>query len=398
MKRTTLLWLILATAVVCAGTPPAEAQQSTPRIRFKSIPLHRDGSASAMAAAVGTTTVSSVPMWSYTTTASRDGNTYTGKMVGRSPFFHGARTTNIDTILIPVKISITTANGTIDFDPTQPDATCLPNGNATATTLTQQSPILLPASFSMNGVDEGSTQYVDAFQRANFDSALSQTGHSYRTLLNLKNTLPVQSVTLNAPNGAWTDANCGKIGVVDINAFNMTKVPTLLSNLAGVGPTTVPVFLFYNVVMTDGPPDQVDPLGTGCCILGFHSGITSASKIQLYAVSDYDSSQEFVFGSGLDVSVLSHEIGELYDDPQVLNGTPAWGNTGQVAGCQKNLEVGDPLSGTFFPSVTMPNGVDYHLQELAFYSWFFGAPSTGAGGVFSNNGTFTNDAGPICTP
>jgi hypothetical protein len=324
-------------------------------------------------------------------------------MVGRSPFFHGARTTNIDTILIPVKISITTANGTTVFDPTQPDAAgCLPNGTDTATTLTQQSPILMPASFSMNGVDESNTQYVDAFQRANFDSAVSDTGNSYHTLLNLKNTLPAQSVTLNAPSGATTDANCGKIGVVDINAFNGSKVPALLTSLAaqGVGPTTIPVFLFYNVVMTEGPPDQLDPLDSPqqpCCILGFHSGVSSSSKIQLYAVSDYDSSQDFIFGSGLDVSVLSHEIGELYDDPQVLNKTPLWGNIGQVAGCQGNLEDGDPLSGTFVPSVVMPNGVSYHLQELAFYSWFFGAPSIGAGGLFSNNGFFGDDAGPICT-
>jgi hypothetical protein len=44
----------------------------------------------------------------------------------------------------------------------------------------------------------------------------------------------------------------------------------------------------------------------------------------------------------------------------------------------------------------MPNGVTYHLQELAFYSWFFGTPSIGVGSVFSNNGTFATDAGVIC--
>jgi len=44
----------------------------------------------------------------------------------------------------------------------------------------------------------------------------------------------------------------------------------------------------------------------------------------------------------------------------------------------------------------MPNGITYDLQELAFYSWFFGAPSTGAGGLFSDNGSFTTDAGAIC--
>jgi hypothetical protein len=28
-----------------------------------------------------------------------------------------------------------------------------------------------------------------------------------------------------------------------------------------------------------------------------------------------------------------------------------------------------------FPPVTMSNGFTYHLQELAFFSWFYGAPS-----------------------
>jgi hypothetical protein len=43
---------------------------------------------------------------------------------------------------------------------------------------------------------------------------------------------------------------------------------------------------------------------------------------------------------------------------------------GQVLGCQSNLEVGDPLSGTDAPPIVMPNHFTYHLQELAFFSWF----------------------------
>ena len=33
------------------------------------------------------------------------------------------------------------------------------------------------------------------------------------------------------------------------------------------------------------------------------------------------------------------------------NPTPKWGHIGQVSGCQSNLEVGDPLSGTNAPAV-----------------------------------------------
>jgi hypothetical protein len=402
MKRTTYLWLILATIAVCGRTSSVCAQQSTPRIRFEALPLHVD-SVSMMAAAVGATSVNSVPMWNYTTTASRDRNTYSGTIVGRSPFFHGARTTSINTILIPVKISIKdSSNVTTVFDPTQPDANCLPKDTASAVSLTQQSPILMPASFTMNGVDEGTTQYIDAFQRASFNGAVNETGNSYHTLLNLTNTVPVVSVAMNSPSGAVFDGTvdgfCGKVGVVDINAFDPKVLSTVLPSLVaqGVGPTTIPILLFYNVVMTDGPPDQQDPFAGNCCILGYHGG--SKVPLQLYSVADYDSSGVFSFdGSGLDVEVLSHEIGELVNDPLVTNNTPSWGDVGQVQGmCQTNLEVGDPLSGTEFPRVTMPNGVNYHLQELAFYSWFFSTPSIGAGGAFSNNGTFTTNAGSIC--
>jgi hypothetical protein len=84
------------------------------------------------------------------------------------------------------------------------------------------------------------------------------------------------------------------------------------------------------------------------------------------------------------------------NDPYIINGTPAWGHTGQVAGCQNNLEVGDPLTGVEAPRVVMPNGFTYHLQELAFFSWFFGNPSLGIHGWDSDNGTFLTDAGPVC--
>jgi hypothetical protein len=93
---------------------------------------------------------------------------------------------------------------------------------------------------------------------------------------------------------------------------------------------------------------------------------------------------------------MSYEVAEWMDDPLGTNPTPAWGHVRQVGGCQNNLEVGDRLSGTDIPTVTMPNGFTYHLQELAFFSWFYGPPSIGSGGLFSDNGTFKTDAGPVC--
>jgi hypothetical protein len=104
--------------------------------------------------------------------------------------------------------------------------------------------------------------------------------------------------------------------------------------------------------------------------------------------------------TGTDTVIASHEIAEFMNDPLGSNGTPLWGNVGQVpaGSCQGNLEVGDPLTGTF--GTIALNNYTYHLQEQAFFSWFFNStstPSLGAGGKFSSSGTF---AGPskICPP
>jgi hypothetical protein len=65
-----------------------------------------------------------------------------------------------------------------------------------------------------------------------------------------------------------------------------------------------------------------------------------------------------------------------------------------VSGCQSNLEVGDPLTGTPM-SVKMHNGVVYHPQDLAFFSWFYrDAKSLGINGWYSLNGTFRTPSAP----
>ena len=131
-----------------------------------------------------------------------------------------------------------------------------------------------------------------------------------------------------------------------------------------------------------------------CCVLGYH-GTSNFSPIQTYSPSDFDTTGLFGPTQG-DANTLSHEVGEWANDPFGNNPTPAWGHTGQVAGCQNNLEVGDPLSGTNFSPIGGRNGYTYHLQELAFFSWFFSSQSIGIHGWFSDNDTFTTAAGPVC--
>jgi hypothetical protein len=156
----------------------------------------------------------------------------------------------------------------------------------------------------------------------------------------------------------------------------------------GVNPGSLPIFLLADVVMAS----PVTDLGT-CCILGYHG--TSGLPIQTYAPMDFDTTG--VFGLGIfDTSVSGHEVGEWMNDPYGDNPVPPWGHIGQQPGCQNNLEVGDPLTGINFHTLVMPNGYGYHVGELVFFSWFFCAPSIAVNGWYSDNNTFTSDAGPPC--
>ncbi len=337
------------------------------------------------AVAAGTT----LPMWDYTVTSPIDGNSYTGSMVGRSPFFHGKRTTGIQVFIIPVIVDM--PDGGV-FDPTAPDPTCSPAG--TAVTLTQQSPIIQPAPFSMGPTAVGTAQYVDAFQRGNFWTNFPDTG-SYHTVLSPVTTLSAITVTVPSGSGVTCNASlfggCGYIGEMDNTSFDSDLQNTIIPALAsqGVGPNTLPIFLFYNVWQTQGPPDL-----TCSTVGGFSYHGAYGSPPQTYSVVNYDTSGVFAGGN---VSIMSHEVAEWMDDPLGTNPTPAWGNVGQVQGCQNNLEVGDPLTGTLFPSVTMSNGFTYDLQELAFFSWFFRqSPSIAVNGWYSDYDTFTSGQSTVC--
>ena len=103
---------------------------------------------------------------------------------------------------------------------------------------------------------------------------------------------------------------------------------------------------------------------------------------------------------GGDVKTASHEIGEWMNDPLLTKSTPLWGHIGEdKTNCASILEVGDPVNGLSMPVINT-SGHDYHVQELAFFSWFYNAQhegSLGAGGMFSGNGDFTGPA-KVCNP
>jgi hypothetical protein len=302
----------------------------------------------------------------------------------------------------------TTTPGTTIIDPTKADNGCLKAPNNVPTRLVQKSPIVNPVKFVFGGTDVGTTQYLDAFQRANFWNARDNEARDYHVLLDPVTTLPPVVIDVPATAGlAVTDPNlfinflpfpftfCAPMQFIDINWFDSYLTGTVIPALAnsGVSPSTFPVFLSYNTAWPVGDVTTI----FNCCAAGYHGSTGVPVLTQTYGVVDFDTSGFFNGpATGLNTEIMSHEVGEWMNDPFGANGTAPWGNTGQVVGCQANLEVGDPLTGTDVAPVTMPNGFTYSLQELAFFSWFFGAPSIGVNGWYSNNDTFTTDAGPNC--
>lgn len=362
------------------------------------------GSPITPAQAAGNSALATFP---YTVVSSRDRKTYSGAMVGQSPFGSGLTTTNIATPVIPVILTtnstataihagfvITTKPATTVFNPTAADSSCLGASNNVPVTLFDQSPIFQSAKFTFGNTALGTTQYIDAFQRGNFWQNVA--GSNYHTILNPQ---MYPAVRLNLPGdqalslpGAFF-GGCGPIAIVNFTYLYNQIFPSLLA-AEGVHSSQFPVFLFYNTVLSGSSPSDLKD----CCILGFHAATTKSAGAPVQTWSFIDFHTAGAFGPGVrDTSIASHEVGEWMDDPFGNNPTPAWGHTGQVGGCQGNLEVGDPLTGTNVPTVKGANGFTYHLQELAFFSWFYGAPSIAANGWFSDNNTFTSDAGPVCT-
>ena len=331
-----------------------------------------------------------IPLWTYSFRA-YDGNTYSGSMVGRAPFAHGHRTTVVPTYVIPVVLTFADT-GTV-FDPTQPDS-CAPNSESVVN-LILQSPLFQNTAFTINGVDVGTTQYLDAFQRSNFWTYV--VGTPYHSVFSTSPTvLPAVQVTVPTTEGSTAVNGFCAYGLMDIDWWDSLVQTQIIPGLAarGVGPANFPQFLFDSVFMYENhDPNQ-------CCVLGYHNSMQNNGLFQTYSVNDYDTSGAI----GEDTSVMSHELAEWLDDPNGLNPVPQWGDMGQVpaGSCQNNLEVGDPMSpggvsATNPYSIAMPNGVTYTLQELAYFSWFYGGSSLGAGGFYSDHATLKGYAKP-CPP
>lgn len=294
-------------------------------------------------------------------------------MVGNSPD-HGG-TTTINAPIVPVTVDLRNFDGSPRFVNghrliSSPDAFVQP---------VLDSPVFSNAFYTSGNV---ATQISDAIQKAEFGNfarpdwhtLLSPAVKTERTMVLIRGTY---RFALNP------DGTCCRFILVDANTFVNELFPptfppdntTVIGAAEVAGDITtkdISTFLFPDTYLYfNGNPSD-------CCVLGFHTFDfePNPNQVQFY-VMNYSSwiSPHLFRGGFQDVTALSHEMSETYNDPFVSfdglhNQTPWWLSTN--GNCQNNLEVGDVIEGLpngVFP-IRMPNGFTYHPQNEALLPWF----------------------------
>jgi len=320
-------------------------------------------------------------------------------MVGNPPELGG--TTVFNAPIVPVSVDLRNADGTPRFV----------NGHRLFYDVTPfvqptvMSPVFQNSPYTSSDVP---TQFTDAVQRAefadrmrpNWHTALNPSVKATRTMVLIRGTY---RFALNA------DGSCCLFVLVDANTFVNELFPstfpfdnsTAVGSAENAGDITtkdISTFLFPNTYLYT----QNDPVHH-CCILGFHTldlepGVPSnGNLLRLYVVNYSSWISPGIFNRGFqDVTALSHELSETFNDPFVgvdgiHNVTPFW--LAPNGNCQDNLEVGDVIEG--LPNAVFPitlNGMTYHPQNEALLQWFeFQSPSSALDGAYSspNTGTLT---------
>jgi hypothetical protein len=321
--------------------------------------------------------------------------------VGNPPQMHG--TTTLNAPIVPVTLDLRKADGTPRFVNGQP----LISHPDTFITPTLNSPVFQNATYSSSSVP---TQITDAVMRASyFDKAKDDWHTVLAPSVKTGRTMVLNAGTyLFALNG---DGSCCAFVLIDSAAFSNAFFPPTsgdtttpigaAENAGDITTQDVSTFLFPNAYLFEGSPSN-------CCVLGFHTydfepGDDSNGNVEKRYVLDYASwISPGLFGGGFaDVTALSHEVCEIYNDPFVASDgvhdvTPWWLAPNGL--CQDNLETGDVIEGLadgVFP-ITL-NGMTYHPQNEALLPWFeFESPSSAIDGAYSypNEQTLTALSAP----
>jgi hypothetical protein len=308
-------------------------------------------------------------------------------MAGRAPQQGGTNVFHAP--VIPVIVDLLDANGNVAISQSGIPLTFDPRPQIK---LVLQSPIFETWPYIV-----GRTQWTDAIFREEFLNRVPNNdrrgeedcdhGDGWHNLLDpdVKGTQRMQ-----IPDGHWfyvlnPDGSLAA-AIVDGASFSNALFPQTVpvdnttvigaAELAGDMKTRdVTTLLFNNVYLFDGNINN-------CCVLGFHTfdfepGDASNGNLPRLFVFNYSS----YIGPGLftggfeDITALSHELSELFNDPFVDNATPWYLSPSGL--CQNNLETGDAIEG-LNSNVTFSiqkHGRTYHPQNVPLFQWFAFEPS-----------------------
>lgn len=339
--------------------------------------------------------IDSLPNWSsYFYRPGLDPNgfpqfTWPYTMVGRSPFQssnddwhfddHG-QTTRIGAPIVPVNLDLRNADGTARFV----------GGVRLFSDATQYVNRVLKSPVFSNSFFDSSqhpTQFTDAVFRAEFfhqadgdwHTTLTPRVRPARTLVLLRGTY---SFALNP------DGTCCAFVLIDENAFANALFPATptdtttpvgaAENAGDIATSDLATFLFPNAFLFEGSTSN-------CCVIGFHTydvepgSAANGWREKRYVLNYASWISQGIFSDPTfgDVSALSHEMAETFNDPFVNNTTPWWLAPNGL--CQNNLETGDVIEG--LPNAQFPiaiNGFTYHPQNEALIQWFAGVTPSSA--------------------
>ncbi|MHB8410361.1 MAG: hypothetical protein ACYDDI_00265 [Candidatus Acidiferrales bacterium] len=314
------------------------------------------------------------------------GNVFPYIMIGNHPLL--GQTTRIPAKITTVSLQLLNGDGSIfqnvPFAPFED--------------LTTDSPNFANSKYTSS---DSPTQFADAVQRAEFFHTMEENWH---TELNpsIVNRITIQippTVQVQFPDGSVKTVPAYFVGQAPDGSTIVEMLDLLFNDLYS---NAVVNDIIANNFTTDAMnfdlfPNtflfSIDNQGNpaSCCVLGFHTyflegGVTPQPRwISIFA--SYISPG--IFGGGFeDITGLSHEISEAFDDPFGDNPVPSWqfpipGIPANAQVCQNNLETGDPVE--VLPTSTVSINVrdrnkilTFHPQTEALLQWFEMGPTSDA--------------------
>ncbi|HEX6494163.1 MAG TPA: hypothetical protein VF018_01680 [Acidobacteriaceae bacterium] len=313
-----------------------------------------------------------------------EGTVYPYIMIGHDPLVGG--TTTIPAKITTVSLQLLNADGSVfklvSYNPFE--------------NLTLESPV-----FDKTLYGDGRTQFTDAIQRAEFFNTMKQNWHTDLdpSIVNRITIAVPRFVNVRLPNGTVKQVQnyyAGKapngdtfVEMLDL-FFNNVFSNAVINDINGGNDTTDAFNMqLYPDNFLFSINSQGNRFNGDCCVLGFHTYFndTSVSPQPRWIVAFASWISPGLFGSGVqDITGLSHEVTEAYNDPFVNTAVPVWQFPGQPATskvCQGNLETGDPVEVLPDSTVAIPlreSGkiFTFHPQTEALLQWFSQGPASNA--------------------